>query len=238
MFPPPKSATGSTPLITLTNISYAHKDAERPISILKNINLSIMSGESCALLGESGSGKSTLLNILGLLDQPTSGTYLLNGTDCSRASATQLALIRSHKIGFVFQNFNLLPRMTAVDNVALPLLYRGVDKSTAQERARELIQQVGLEDRAHHRPPELSGGQRQRIAIARALIGAPSLILADEPTGSLDAVSANEIVDILLHLNEYHSVSLVVVTHDKVLSTLFQRSITIKNGELHEIPAT
>ncbi|WAH57364.1 ABC transporter ATP-binding protein [Pseudomonas silvicola] len=235
MPPEHRSPCARETLIKLENISYNHQASAQTSPTLEHINLHILKGETCALLGDSGSGKSTLLNILGLLDRPSSGTYTLEGVDCTRATANQLASLRNHKIGFVFQSFNLLPRMNALDNVALPLLYRGVKKAEAQAQALKLITQVGLAHRALHRPDELSGGQKQRIAIARALIGNPSVILADEPTGNLDDEAAQDIVHMLLDLNLRHQVTVVIVTHDHSLATQFHRRFKIEQRGISEV---
>lgn len=202
---------------------------------LRDVSLNIRRGERCALVGASGSGKTTLLNILGLLDRPSSGRFLLGGTDILQAGRDDLSRIRNREIGFVFQSFNLLPRLTALDNVALPLSYRGFARGAAREAAMERLAQVGLADRAGHRPADLSGGQRQRVAIARALIGSPSIILADEPTGNLDAATAGDIMALLLSLNEEHGVTLVMVTHDATLAGRFRRRIEVRSGAIRDM---
>jgi putative ABC transport system ATP-binding protein len=202
--------------------------------VLSNVNLQISRGETCALVGASGSGKSTLLNILGLLESPASGQLIFAGQDLQQATADQLAYRRNRDIGFVFQAFNLLPRLTALDNVALPLSYRGLSRQQARVCALEQLAQIGLADRASHKPADLSGGQRQRVAIARALIGQPMLILADEPTGNLDSHSANQIMTLLLELNRQQGVTLVMVTHDTGLAARFDRQIRVVDGTLQE----
>lgn len=191
-------------------------------------------GESCAIVGASGSGKSTLLNILGLLDRPDSGAYRFAEHDIFSVDGDRLAAIRNRLIGFVFQSFNLLPRLNALDNVALPLSYRGMPRREALERAEAMLARVGLAERAGHRPADLSGGQRQRVAIARALVGEPALILADEPTGNLDASTAKEVLELLLTLNRERQVTLVVVTHDPSLAARLGRQLTVRHGEVHE----
>lgn len=221
-------------LISLQGIGKSYRLAEQPLHILKNVSLSIAAGESCAILGASGSGKSTLLNILGLLDLPDSGDYRFAGHDIFRASPDQLAAIRNQQIGFVFQSFNLLPRLSALDNVALPLSYRGVARRESLERARHVLDQVGLGERADHRPADLSGGQRQRVAIARALVGEPSVILADEPTGNLDSHTARDIMDLLLSLNRERQVTLIIVTHDPGIAQRLERQIRVNNGVIQE----
>ncbi|MDC7815505.1 ABC transporter ATP-binding protein [Pseudomonas sp. BLCC-B112] len=221
--------------ISLQGIGKSYRLAEQPLHILKNVSLSIEAGESCAILGASGSGKSTLLNILGLLDLPDNGDYRFAGHDIFRASPDQLAAIRNQQIGFVFQSFNLLPRLSALDNVALPLSYRGVARRESLERAQHMLDQVGLGQRAHHRPADLSGGQRQRVAIARALVGEPSVILADEPTGNLDSHTAQEIMDLLLSLNRERQVTLIIVTHDPDIAQRLERQIRVTNGVVQEV---
>ncbi|MFP1878076.1 ABC transporter ATP-binding protein [Lonsdalea quercina] len=191
-------------------------------------------GQSCSITGPSGSGKSTLLNIIGLLDKPSSGKVLLAGEDVSTASDDVRARARNQIIGFVFQGFNLLSRLNALDNVALPLLYRGLPKSIAREQAQLQLDRVGLAERLYYRPADLSGGQRQRVAIARALVGEPALLLADEPTGNLDQDTANEIVALLLSLNETAGTTLVMVTHDEKMAERMERRIRIGNGHIVE----
>ncbi|MGC5698894.1 ABC transporter ATP-binding protein [Pseudomonas sp. NFXW11] len=220
--------------ISLQGIGKSYRLAEQPLHILKNVSLSIDTGQSCAILGASGSGKSTLLNILGLLDLPDSGDYRFAGHDIFSASPDQLAAIRNRQIGFVFQSFNLLPRLSALDNVALPLSYRGVARRESLERARHMLELVGLGQRAEHRPADLSGGQRQRVAIARALVGEPAVILADEPTGNLDSHTAQEIMDLLLALNRERHVTLIIVTHDPHIAQRLERQIRVSNGVVQE----
>ena len=205
------------------------------VPVLSDVNLRIERGETCALVGTSGSGKSTLLNILGLLESPASGQLIFAGQDLGYATPDELAQRRNRDIGFVFQSFNLLPRLTALDNVALPLSYRGLSRQQARACALEQLIQVGLADRVNHKPADLSGGQRQRVAIARALVGQPMLILADEPTGNLDNNSANEIMSLLLDLNRQQGVTLVMVTHDTALAARFDRQIRVVDGTLQEV---
>ncbi|MHC8305636.1 ABC transporter ATP-binding protein [Pseudomonas sp. PB3P13] len=205
------------------------------LHILRDVSLTINSGESVAILGPSGSGKSTLLNLLGLLDSADTGQYRLGGHETTTAAPDQLASIRNQLIGFVFQSFNLMPRLTALENVALPLGYRGVGRADARHQAMRMLEQVGLAPRAHHRPADLSGGQRQRVAIARALVGKPRLILADEPTGNLDGETAKDIMALLLSLNREYHVTLIVVTHDPGIATLLNRQIQVDNGVVREL---
>ncbi|MBK5541354.1 ABC transporter ATP-binding protein [Pseudomonas sp. TH05] len=220
--------------ISLQGIGKSYRLADQHLQILKDVSLTIEVGESCAILGASGSGKSTLLNILGLLDLPDSGEYRFAGHDIFRASPDQLAAIRNRQIGFVFQSFNLLPRLSALDNVALPLSYRGVARRESLQRAMHVLDQVGLAERAEHRPADLSGGQRQRVAIARALVGQPSVILADEPTGNLDSQTAQDIMELLLSLNRERHVTLIIVTHDPHIARRLQRQIRVHNGVVQE----
>ena len=197
--------------------------------VLKGIDLDIQRGEYVALMGPSGSGKSTLMNLLGCLDTPTSGTYVLADRDVSGMGEQELAEVRNQEIGFVFQTFNLIPRQTALDNVALPLVYAGIGKEERLERAAEVLRSVGLGDRMHHQPNQLSGGQRQRVAIARALVNKPSLILADEPTGHLDSTTSDEILKLF---DEIHAAgnTLVVVTHEEEVARHAKRVIRLRDG--------
>ncbi|UUE10169.1 ABC transporter ATP-binding protein [Dickeya zeae] len=228
---------GITDALCLEHITYAYAaqtSAVRPV--LYDVSLSIPKGQSCAIVGASGSGKSTLLNIAGLLDRPTSGRLWLAGYEMTQASADERAVMRNQAIGFVFQSFNLLPRLNILDNVALPLCYRGIPSHSARQRARHQLVRVGLADHLHHRPASLSGGQRQRVAIARALVGEPALLLADEPTGNLDSETARDIIDLLLTLNRDQAVTLVIVTHDRAIAGRMQRCIQVQDGRVWERP--
>jgi putative ABC transport system ATP-binding protein len=199
------------------------------ITVLKELELSICKNEYVALMGPSGSGKSTLMNILGCLDTPTAGSYILNNNDVSRLKDDDLAAIRNKEIGFVFQQFNLLPKMTALENVALPLVYAGKGKKEREEIAHHYLQQVQLDDRAHHKPNELSGGQCQRVAIARALVNAPSIILADEPTGNLDSKTSVEIMNIFGEINANGN-TVILVTHEEDIAAEAKRVVRLRDG--------
>lgn len=217
--------------LVLSHISKSYQMGDILVKALNDINLVIEPGEFIAILGPSGSGKSTLMNILGCLDNPSSGQYCIDGKDVSQLSRQELATIRNREIGFIFQSFNLLDYASAIENVALPLVYRGIGKAEREARAIELLQHVGLGDRMHHKPKELSGGQRQRVAIARALVGDPHMILADEPTGNLDSESGEIVMKQLQQLSEQGK-TIIVVTHDLDLAEKFQRIIRIKDGQV------
>ncbi len=216
-------------LIKITNIKRDFPLGNEIVYVLKGIDLEIKKGEYVALMGPSGSGKSTLMNILGCLDTPTSGTYILNGKHVSEMQDDELAGIRNKEIGFVFQTFNLMPRTTALDNVALPMVYAGFSKSERIERATEVLKQVGLDDRMDHKPNQLSGGQRQRVAVARALVNKPSIILADEPTGNLDSKTSVEIMNLF---NEIHTNgnTVILVTHEEDIAAYAHRIIRLRDG--------
>lgn len=216
-------------IIHLENISKSYYLGKIPLPVLKGINLDIYKNEYVALMGPSGSGKSTLMNILGCLDSPTGGRYILNGKDVSGMIDNDLAEVRNKEIGFVFQQFNLLPRLSAAENVALPLIYSGVNKKDRADRAMEVLKKVKLEDRSHHKPNELSGGQCQRVAIARALINNPSIILADEPTGNLDSTTSYEIMDILGKIHNDGN-TVILVTHEEDISHFAHRIIRLRDG--------
>lgn len=218
-----------SPIIHLEDIHKSYFMGRQAINVLKGITLDIFRNEYVALMGPSGSGKSTLMNILGCLDSPTSGTYILNGQDVSKMEDNDLADVRNKEIGFVFQQFNLLPRMTALENVALPLVYAGVSKKQRLELAMEVVKKVGLEDRSHHKPNELSGGQCQRVAIARALVNNPSIILADEPTGNLDTKTSAEIMEIFNVIHQGGN-TVVLVTHEEDISQYAKRVIRLRDG--------
>jgi putative ABC transport system ATP-binding protein len=218
-----------TPIIHLENLRKSYFMGKQALPVLKGITLDISKNEYVALMGPSGSGKSTLMNILGCLDSPTAGTYILNGNDVSKMEDNQLADIRNKEIGFVFQQFNLLPRLTALDNVALPLVYAGISKKQRNEMAMHMLERVQLSDRAHHKPNELSGGQSQRVAIARALVNNPSMILADEPTGNLDTKTSLEIMDIFSKIQSAGN-TVVLVTHEEDIAKFAHRIVRLRDG--------
>jgi putative ABC transport system ATP-binding protein len=216
-------------IIHLENIEKSYFMGNQAIPVLKGINLDIFKNEYVALMGPSGSGKSTLMNILGCLDSPTAGSYILNGKDVSKMPDNDLAEVRNKEIGFIFQQFNLLPRLTAAENVALPLVYAGIGKKERLERAREVLSQVGLADRSHHKPNELSGGQIQRVAIARALVNTPSIILADEPTGNLDSKTSAEVMEIFGKIQSAGN-TVVLVTHEEDIAVYAKRVVRLRDG--------
>jgi len=216
-------------IIHLEDICKSYYLGKQELPVLKGINLDIYKNEYVALMGPSGSGKSTLMNILGCLDSPTKGRYILNGKDVSRMEDNDLAEVRNKDIGFVFQQFNLLPRLSALENVALPLIYSGINKKDRTDRAMEVLTKVKLEDRSLHKPNELSGGQCQRVAIARALINNPAIILADEPTGNLDSKTSHEIMDILGKIHTDGN-TVILVTHEEDISSFAHRVIRLRDG--------
>lgn len=216
-------------IIHFTNINKSYFMGNQAIPVLNGINLDIFKNEYVALMGPSGSGKSTLMNILGCLDSPTGGTYILNGKDVSKMPDNDLAEVRNKEIGFVFQQFNLLPRLTAAENVALPLVYAGVGKRERTERAMEVLAKVHLADRSHHKPNELSGGQIQRVAIARAIINNPAIILADEPTGNLDSKTSVEVMEIFGKIQAAGN-TVVLVTHEEDIAKYAKRVVRLRDG--------
>lgn len=218
-------------IIKIDQLRKSYFIGKQELKILKGLTLEIQKNEYVALMGPSGSGKSTLMNILGCLDSPTAGSYVLNGQDVSQMTDDALAVVRNKEIGFVFQQFNLLPRLTALENVALPLVYAGVPKKTRIERAMEVMEKVNLTDRTHHKPNELSGGQCQRVAIARALINNPSMILADEPTGNLDTSTSYEIMEIFGQIHSSGN-TVVLVTHEEDIANHALRVIRLRDGLL------
>ncbi|MCB8968521.1 MAG: ABC transporter ATP-binding protein [Chloroflexota bacterium] len=221
---------GRSPVIKIENMTKVYQMGEHQVHALKGVSLEVYPGDFVAIMGPSGSGKSTMMNMLGALDQPTSGAYWLDGTDVSQLSDDALADIRNSKIGFVFQNFNLLSRTPALQQVELPLIYAG--KGQRKERARKALELVGLGDRVGHKPSELSGGQQQRVAIARALVNEPAIILADEPTGNLDSKSGTEVMQIFQHLNQEQGITIVFVTHDPWIARHTKRVVTLADGKV------
>lgn len=216
-------------VIKIRNIKRDFKMGQEILHVLKGIDLDIKKGEYVALMGPSGSGKSTLMNILGCLDSPTSGEYELNGSKVSDMSDDQLAEIRNKEIGFIFQTFNLLPRTTALENVALPMIYAGINKEERTKRAKQVLTDVGLSDRMDHKPNELSGGQRQRVAVARALVNNPSIILADEPTGNLDTKTSIEIMNLIDNIHQAGN-TVILVTHEEDIAQRAKRIIRLRDG--------
>ena len=226
------SSNNAAPTIRLENVTKTYDLGEVQVHALRGVSLEIFPGEFVAVMGASGSGKSTLMNILGCLDRPTKGRYFLDGEDVSQLSKRELARVRSHKIGFVFQQFNLLSRTSALENVELPTIYAGVPMQERERRAREALQRVGLGERALHFPSQLSGGQQQRVAIARALVNDPAILLADEPTGNLDSRTSVEIMDILQKLNNEHNLTVVIVTHEPDIAQYAKRALEFRDGRM------
>lgn len=220
-------------ILDLRNIYKTYGEGQVEVPVLKDVNLQVTEGEYLAIMGPSGSGKSTLMNIIGCLDRASSGTYFLDGEDISSLTEKQLSEVRLKKIGFVFQTFQLLPQETALDNVALPLIYAGVNKQERQERAMESLKNVGLEDRATFLPTQLSGGQKQRVAIARAMINDPKVLLADEPTGALDQASGLQVMELFGQLNQ-GGTTIVMITHDAKVASNARRIVNIIDGQLTE----
>ena len=220
------------PMLELRHLSKIYGQDEGKVYALDDVSLSVQKGEFIAVMGPSGSGKSSAMNILGCLDTPTSGEYLLFGTEVSGLDRDQRALLRRHFLGFIFQGFNLLSRTTALENVELPLIYQGIAAEDRRARAMEALAKVGLEGRAHHRPSELSGGQQQRVAIARAIVTKPGLILADEPTGNLDSARSREIMELLVQLNRNEGLSVLMVTHEAEMAAYAHRIVTFVDGKI------
>jgi putative ABC transport system ATP-binding protein len=220
-------------VIELSGISRDYEVGSRPVHALRGINLSVADGEYLSIMGPSGSGKSTLLNIIGCLDRPSSGSYRLDGREVARLDEQDLTLVRRHKIGFIFQAFHLVPRLTAAENVELPMVFAGIDRAERARRAKRVLSGVGLSERADHRPEQLSGGERQRVAIARAVVLGPSVLLADEPTGNLDRQSGREVLAVLEGMNA-DGLTLVVVTHDPDIGGRARRLVRLADGEIVE----
>jgi len=218
-------------IIELSDITKTYYQGEEELTVLKGISIRVDPGDFVAIVGPSGSGKSTLMNTIGLLDAPTSGTYILDGVETGTLTDNQMAEVRNRKIGFIFQQFNLLPRLTALENVELPLIYAGYDKKRRRERAASLLAKLGMEKHIQHKPSQLSGGQQQRAAIARALAVSPSLILADEPTGALDSRTGHEVLELIWELNSQGN-TIVMITHDQGIAATARRTISLRDGEI------
>jgi putative ABC transport system ATP-binding protein len=225
------ASTANHPVITVEHLTKTYQLGEIEVHALRGVSVQVNKGEFVAIMGASGSGKSTFMNILGCLDKPTKGIYTLDGLDVGSLSRDELAQIRNHKIGFVFQGFNLLSRTSAIENVELPLLYGSTPSKTREEKAVHALDQVGLGDRVHHYPNQLSGGQQQRVAIARALVNDPSIILADEPTGNLDSRTSVEVMDIFQKLND-NGITILLVTHEPDIAEFARRQIIFKDGRV------
>jgi len=221
-------------MLKLTNIHKVYKIGPTDLPVLRGVNLEVFEDDLLAIMGTSGSGKSTLMNIIGLLDRPTSGTYMLDDKEIMQYSDDELSSARNKKIGFVFQQFNLLSRLTALENVSIPLIYRGTSSTEMHKQAMNMLKKVSMDDRADHRPNELSGGQQQRVAIARALVGKPSLILADEPTGALDTRVGAEIMELFKVLNRDEGIAVVIITHDPGIAEQCSRYVIMQDGILLE----
>jgi putative ABC transport system ATP-binding protein len=219
------------PIIDLDRVSRTYQMGHVEVPALADVSLQVHAGEFLAIVGPSGSGKTTIMNILGCLDRPTAGNYILDGTPVGDLDDDRLAAVRSRMIGFVFQSYNLLPRTTALENVATPLLYQGVSRSTRQARAKAALERLGLDDRIHHEPTELSGGQQQRVAVARAIVTEPALILADEPTGNLDSHAGAEVMALLHELNDAGR-TIVLITHDTEVAEAATRQIHLRDGRV------
>ena len=218
-------------MLKVKKLNKYYINGEMQLHALKDINFNIDEGEYVAIMGSSGSGKSTMMNILGCLDKEFQGEYILDGIEISKVNEKEISKIRNSKIGFVFQAFNLLPKLTALQNVELPLIYAGVHKNEREKRAKEILEKVGLGERLHHRPNELSGGQKQRVAIARALVNNPAIILADEPTGNLDSVSEKEIMELFTELNSQGK-TIIIVSHEPEVANYVKRILLFKDGEI------
>ncbi|MCU6791026.1 ABC transporter ATP-binding protein [Paenibacillus sp. WQ 127069] len=218
-------------MIELKQVKKTYFRGNENLHILKDVSLAVGAGEFVAIVGPSGSGKSTLMNMIGLLDIPTSGSYSLNGIATEKMKGDELAGLRNRKIGFIFQQFNLLPRLSAIENVELPMIYAGFGKKERRTKAQQTLELLGMGQRSHHRPSELSGGQQQRVAVARALAIGPSLLLADEPTGALDSRTGQEVLELMLHLNEMGN-TIVLITHDLHIAEHAKRIVTIRDGSI------
>ncbi len=231
---PAAPEAGAQPVIQIEQVHKTYDLGEVQVHALRGVSINIERGEFVAIMGASGSGKSTFMNILGCLDRPTRGRYLLEGTDVAGFSKQELARIRNRKIGFVFQGFNLLPRTTALENTELPTIYAALAREERHRRAMVALKRVGLEGREHHYPSQLSGGQQQRVAIARALVNSPAIVLADEPTGNLDSRTSVEIMDIFQRLNEEHGMTVVLVTHEHDIADYAKRAVIFRDGRIRK----
>jgi putative ABC transport system ATP-binding protein len=227
-----RAGAAAAALIRLDHVHKTYELGEVQVHALRGVSLEVETGEFVALMGPSGSGKSTLMNILGCLDRPSKGHFYLDGTDVSQLTKVELARIRNRKIGFIFQQFNLLKRTSALENVELPTIYAGLTPKQRQERAQEALDRVGLADRAHHYPSQLSGGQQQRVAIARALVNRPAILLADEPTGNLDSRTSVEVMDIIQRLNDEQGLTVVLVTHEHDIAHYSRRALEFRDGRV------
>ncbi|HQT31727.1 MAG TPA: ABC transporter ATP-binding protein [Thiobacillus sp.] len=227
-------ATPGKPLIEVVDLEKDYPTGAGVFQALRGVSLSIATGEFVAIMGASGSGKSTFMNLLGCLDRPTRGSYHLDGIDVSRMSSDQLAALRNREIGFVFQGFNLLPKMTSLDNVALPLMYAGMGRQARRQQAQTVLERVGLGERSHHTPLQLSGGQQQRVAIARAMATRPRIIFADEPTGNLDSETSHQVMGLFSQLNRDEGITLVLVTHEADIAAYARRRIRFQDGRVVE----
>ncbi|HJX57312.1 MAG TPA: ABC transporter ATP-binding protein [Thiobacillus sp.] len=227
-------ASPGKPLIEVVNLEKDYPTGGGVLQALRGVSLSIAAGEFVAIMGTSGSGKSTFMNLLGCLDRPTRGSYHLSGQDVSRLSSDELAALRNREIGFVFQGFNLLPKLTALDNVALPLMYAGMGREARRQQAQATLDRVGLGERSHHTPLQLSGGQQQRVAIARALASRPRIIFADEPTGNLDSETSRQVMEFFSQLNREEGITLVLVTHEADIAAYARRRIRFQDGRVVE----
>ncbi len=221
-------------IISVKNLVKTFQIGDQELRALNGVSFEVREGEFTAIMGPSGSGKSTMLNLLGCLDQPTNGSYRFDNEEVKELNSGQLVKIRRHKIGFIFQDFNLLPRLTALKNVELPLIYQGYRPKARQSKAREMLNAVGLERRVDHKPTQLSGGEKQRVAIARALVSEPRIILADEPTGNLDSKTGEEILKLLTQIHKERKVTIVMITHDSHIAKSAERIIYLKDGKIHE----
>jgi putative ABC transport system ATP-binding protein len=219
-------------VIQLTQISRTYIIGGQPLHALRELDLEIPKGDYVSIMGPSGSGKSTLLNILGCLDRPTAGSYRLNDREVARLNEAQLSRVRSQQIGFIFQSFHLVPRLTAAGNVELPMIFAGVTGSEREQRARSALEQVGLSERSNHKPDQLSGGERQRVAIARAIVMEPAILLADEPTGNLDSRAGEEVITLLEQMNSERNLTLLIVTHDPAIGDRARRTIRLADGRM------